>query len=154
MTATSLRRVFRRAAVAIAASAALLLGAGTAQAADIQSITDDYLFHHSLSDFISIRDQAPYAGQLDWSSDGCSHVPNSPFGFRFLPACERHDFGYRNYKRQGRFTEPNRKLIDDNFRADMYHVCGGNWACRRTADIYYFGVRELGGSRVAIVDAA
>ncbi|GAA3642778.1 hypothetical protein GCM10022267_31750 [Lentzea roselyniae] len=87
-----------------------------------------------------------HAGQLDWSSDGCSYSPDNPFGFKFLPTCHRHDFGYRNYKRQGRFSEANRLRIDNNFKSDMYKQCGSNWTCRRTADLYYAAVREFGGS--------
>ncbi|RKT73166.1 phospholipase A2-like protein [Saccharothrix variisporea] len=131
----------------LVAVAALLLGTGTAQAAiDAPAVTDDYLFNRTLSQFSSIRAQAPYADQLDWSSDGCSWSPDNPFGFKFLPACHRHDFGYRNYKRQSRFNETTRLRIDDNFKADLYHQCAGNWACNRTADLYYKAVREYGAS--------
>jgi hypothetical protein len=146
MLATSLRRMSRNAVAAVAAVLALLIGAGTAQAVDIRAITDDYLFSKSLSQFITIKGQAPYADQLDWSDDGCSYSPDNPFGFKFLPACKRHDFGYRNYKRQSRFTEANRLRIDNNFKADMYNQCAGNWICNRTADLYYKAVREFGGS--------
>ncbi|NUT97963.1 MAG: phospholipase [Saccharothrix sp.] len=131
----------------LAAVAALLLGAGTAQAAiDAPAVTDDYLFSRTLAQFASIRSQTPYADQLDWSSDGCSWSPDNPFGFKFLPACHRHDFGYRNYKRQSRFNETTRLRIDDKFKADLYHQCDGNWACNRTADLYYKAVREYGAS--------
>ncbi|WP_137816874.1 phospholipase [Gandjariella thermophila] len=135
----------------------MVLTAGSAQAAlspvKLDAVTDTYLFHTSLPRFVTIRSTHPYADQLDWSSDGCSHVPDSPFGFHFRHACERHDFGYRNYRRQRRFTEPNRREIDDNFRSDMYSVCGTNWTCRRTADLYYVGVRELGGRVPSTADA-
>lgn len=153
MLATSLRRMSRNAFTAIAAVAALLIGAGSAQAVDIRTVTDDYLFSKSLSDFSSIRNQAPHSDQLDWSSDGCSWSPDNPFGFRFLPACHRHDFGYRNYKRQSRFDETTRLRIDDNFKSDMYHQCGGNWACKRTADTYYAAVRKFGASTVSTAAA-
>ncbi|CAL9365619.1 hypothetical protein SUDANB95_00758 [Actinosynnema sp. ALI-1.44] len=137
----------RSAATAALAAAAFLLGAGNAQAAiDAPAVTDDYLFGRTLAQFGSIRSQTPYADQLDWSSDGCSWSPDNPFGFKFLPACHRHDFGYRNYKRQSRFTETTRLRIDDKFKADLYHQCAGNWACNRTADLYYQAVREFGAS--------
>jgi hypothetical protein len=61
-----------------------------------------------------------------------------------VKACYRHDFGYRNYKRQGRFTEPNRLTIDNRFKSDLYTICNGNWACNRTADVYYSAVRQFG----------
>ena len=54
--------------------------------------------------------------------------------------------GYRNYKRQSRFNETTRLSIDKNFKSDMYKQCDGNWACKRTADIYYKAVREFGAS--------
>jgi hypothetical protein len=134
-----------------------ILGAGSAHAAlsaaQLDAVTDTYLFRTTLPRFVTIRGAHPYIPQLDWSSDGCSHVPNSPFGFHFRHACERHDFGYRNYKRQARFTEPHRKQVDDNFRSDMYSVCGTNWECRRTADLYYLGVRKLGGRVASTADA-
>ncbi|WP_376774709.1 phospholipase [Saccharothrix violaceirubra] len=117
-----------------------------AAAIDAPAVTDDYLFNRSLADFSGLRTGAPNADQLDWSSDGCSWSPDNPFGFKFLPACHRHDFGYRNYKRQARFTEASRLRIDDRFKADMYQQCGSNWACKRTADLYYKAVREFGAS--------
>jgi hypothetical protein len=39
-------------------------------------------------------------------------------GYPFEPGCQRHDFGYRNYKAQGRFTDANKLRIDDNFLAE------------------------------------
>jgi hypothetical protein len=132
-------------AVAVTVGGSALLGAGTAAAVDIRPVTDRYLFRTSLSGFESVRAQAPYAGQLDWSSDGCSWSPDKPFGFEFLPGCHRHDFGYRNYKRQGRFDETARKRIDDNLYADLKSACGSNVACKATAWTYYKAVREFGG---------
>jgi hypothetical protein len=126
-------------------AATIGLGAGTAEAVDVQSVTDTYLFHTSLARFVEIRGTRVYGGQLDWSSDGCSDSPDKPFGFDFLPGCYRHDFGYRNYKRQGRFNESTRKAIDDNFYADLKGLCGGNNACKATAWVYYEAVRKFGG---------
>ncbi|GAA0519910.1 hypothetical protein GCM10011581_09990 [Saccharopolyspora subtropica] len=135
--------------VTAAATGALLLTAGTAYAdlspAQLRTVTDTYLFQLSLDSFSETRERQPYADQLDWSSDGCSMSPDEPLGFQFRPSCQRHDFGYRNYKKQQRFTEQTRKQIDDNFRADLYSACGSDLACRATANIYYFAVREFGG---------
>ncbi|GAA1271947.1 phospholipase [Saccharothrix xinjiangensis] len=143
-------KTLRNAFAAALATAALLLGSGLGQAAiNAPAVTDDYLFTKSLGQFSSIKSQAPYSDQLDWSSDGCSWSPDNPFGFQFLPACHRHDFGYRNYKRQGRFTESTRLTIDNKFKSDMYNQCAGNWACNRTADLYYTAVREFGASATA-----
>ncbi|MFD4675387.1 phospholipase [Lentzea sp. NPDC058450] len=139
-------KTLRSAFVGAAASIALIFTGAPAHAVDIVAVTDDYLYSKSLSQFTTLRAQQPYAGQLDWSSDGCSYSPDNPFGFKFLPTCHRHDFGYRNYKRQGRWNETNRLRIDNNFKADMYNQCGSNWACKRTADLYYAAVRQFGGS--------
>lgn len=143
----------RAAITSTAAGLAFLFGASTAQAVTIPEITDQYLFSNSLSQFTTIRGQQPYAGQLDWSSDGCSWSPDNPFGYKFLPTCYRHDFGYRNYKRQGRFTEVTRLQIDDKFKDDMYFVCAGNWSCKRTADVYYAAVRKFGGTSTSTADS-
>jgi hypothetical protein len=144
-TATLRRVVVGGAATAVAASA-VLLSSATAQADDINTVIDDYLFSKSLSEFSSIRSDQPYPDQLDWSSDACSWSPDKPLGYNFTPACHRHDFGYRNYKRQGRFNETTRAAIDSNFKSDMYTLCDGAWACNRAADVYYAAVRQFGAS--------
>jgi len=69
---------------------------------------------------------------FDWSSDGCSPFPNfendpvfegwTVFNWKtghFWKACERHDFGYRNYKEEGRFSRSTKHHIDENFRHDL-----------------------------------
>ena len=150
-------RLARGALTVVAVVLGLLFGSGVAHAAlspgELQTVTDDYLFHRTLAQFGQLRSQQPYADQLDWSSDGCSSSPDDPFGFTFLPACQRHDFGYRNYKRQARFTESNRLTIDNNFRSDMYSICGWNWWCKRTADVYYWAVRQFGAASVSTAQA-
>jgi Prokaryotic phospholipase A2 len=142
--------------IVLIALVGLLLGSGTAHALtpdELRLVTDDYLFARSLGEFGGIRAQQPHADQLDWSSDGCSASPDDPFGFTFLPACHRHDFGYRNYRAQGRFTESNRLAVDNRFRSDMYGICGSNWFCRRTADVYYWAVRQFGAAAVGTAEA-
>lgn len=63
-----------------------------------EEITDRYLFNLTLNSFISERNrQNP--SFLFWESDGCSDSPDHPFGFDYLPACYRHDFGYDQYRR-------------------------------------------------------
>ena len=64
--------------------------------------------------------------------------------------CQRHDFGYRNFKAQNRFSEANRLKIDNRFHSDLYSMCstyGGVKvaACERLADVYYTAVRAVGG---------
>lgn len=80
-------------------------------------LVDEYLFSLSLEQFSRMR-KARDPPSLDWSSDECSHAPDNPMGFRFGPACQRHDFGYRNYKKQGRFTGDAKISIDKNFRQE------------------------------------
>jgi hypothetical protein len=129
----------------------------TASAVDVNALTDQLLFRTSLADFMNAK-YVLYPQYLDWSDDGCS-VPvlkepqrSQPGGYDFRAPCARHDFGYRNYLRQNRLTEPNRKIIDDNFKNDMYTVCARytgwqSWKgvqCRLTAEVYYNAVRLVG----------
>ena len=79
--------------------------------------TDELLFTIPLPAFTQRRNERNPPDQ-DWESDGCSSSPDNPLDFPFEPACHRHDFGYRNYKAQGRFTAGNRLRIDDNFRRE------------------------------------
>ncbi|PRW64424.1 phospholipase [Actinopolyspora mortivallis] len=137
--------------------AALLGGTTTAQAAttgqDPRALTDHYLFEITLEEFVHVRSERPHRDELDWSSDACSYSPDEPLGYEFTASCQRHDFGYRNYKKQGRFTEQNRRAIDDNFRADMYSSCAGEALCERAADLYYLAVRQFGGQSRSTAEA-
>jgi len=83
----------------------------------LTEITDQYLFSLTLPQFTAKRN-ARDPSTLIWDSDGCSSSPDNPFGFPFTPACHRHDFGYRNYKNQNRFTDANKLKIDDNFKKE------------------------------------
>ncbi|KAI9873704.1 MAG: hypothetical protein M1830_010703 [Pleopsidium flavum] len=124
---------------------------------DINSIADTLLFHTSMSAFLAAK-AALNPSYLVWTDDGCSKSPDRPEGFNFLDSCKRHDFGYRNYKVEGRFTEANRALIDKNLKNDLYHECDtySGWQsykgveCRRIADVYYEAVRAFGNSQAHI----
>jgi hypothetical protein len=113
--------------------------------------TDRLLFSSTIDEFEAARN-AQDPPTLDWTSDGCSDSPDNPFGFDFLKACHRHDFGYRNYKKQGRF-ENGKASIDSNFKNDMYNQCAteGNSfevaACKGVADVYYEAVKNFGSKR-------
>lgn len=109
------------------------------------AVTDELIFEVSMSVFQERR-AAKDPECCDWSADGCSWSPDNPFNFNFLPGCERHDFGYRNYKAQDRFTEDARRKIDDNFKSDLYNQCTGDKEdeCKSLADIYYAAVRRCG----------
>ncbi|KAF2449699.1 hypothetical protein P171DRAFT_322717, partial [Karstenula rhodostoma CBS 690.94] len=108
--------------------------------------TDRLVFRATLKTFISARNaQSP--ATLDWSSDGCSSSPDNPFGFDFLNSCYRHDFGYRNFNAQARFTDANKLRIDDNFHNDLYNQCAKQSftsICEGLADVYYAAVRAFG----------
>lgn len=83
----------------------------------LEEEADRYLFNITLEEFIGLRDQR-YPSYFFWESDGCSQSPDHPFGFPFLPACYRHDFGYDQYKKEGRFTPANKEKLDRNFRSE------------------------------------
>lgn len=110
--------------------------------------TDKFLFSVTLAAFLDGK-KAKKPTSLDWGDDGCSQSPDYPAGFDFLHSCMRHDFGYSNFKAQGRFTEANRKRIDDNFLADLNRECAKQsffpgLACKATAQLYYTAVRTFG----------
>ncbi|KAF2177764.1 hypothetical protein K469DRAFT_528671, partial [Zopfia rhizophila CBS 207.26] len=115
----------------------------------IEQIADRLLFTDTMAQFQAARN-AQNPSSLDWGSDGCSSSPDNPFGFDFLQSCQRHDFGYRNYKKQNRFTDAGKARIDSNFKSDMYNQCsteGGAFevaACKGVADVYYEAVKEFG----------
>ncbi|KAF4445832.1 phospholipase A2 [Fusarium austroafricanum] len=111
------------------------------------TVTDNLLFSVSLPTFTARRN-ARDPPTLDWSSDGCTSSPDNPFGFPFVPACNRHDFGYQNYRIQKRFTVSAKAKIDSNFKNDLYFQCNGvsaSGVCRGLADVYYAAVRAFGG---------
>ncbi|EQL32329.1 hypothetical protein BDFG_05462 [Blastomyces dermatitidis ATCC 26199] len=125
----------------------------TARAETPRQATDRLLFSSTMAQFTAARNKKR-PSSLNWRSDGCSKSPDKP-GFNFLPSCYRHDFGYRNYKAQGRFSKANKKKIDKLFRSDLYKECANEKNkekeenCKDIADIYYwavstFGKRDLG----------
>lgn len=69
-----------------------------------------------------------------------------------MNSCYRHDFAYRNFKSQSRFTDANKLLIDGNFKSDLYNQCKSESfasICRGVADIYYEAVRAFGNTKAA-----
>lgn len=92
------------------------------------------------------------------SDDNCSTSPDNPIGFPFETACDRHDFGYRNFKMlqkleslPGSSITPflltqDRDDIDNNLTTDLYWTCENVTShqiegdCKLLADAYYFGV--------------
>ena len=89
--------------------------------------------------------------RLDYSDDGCSAPVTGSVSlyYDFRRACDRHDFGYRNYKRLGLFDE-RKAEVDLIFNRDMLDSCDEMFIavrrhCRNMAFIYYQGVDKLGG---------
>ncbi|WP_268829997.1 phospholipase A2 [Streptomyces roseoverticillatus] len=70
----------------------------------LQAYTDKPFFASSMERLQSVRNDADRTEKPDWSPDGYSWAPDRSMGFVFQPPCRRHDFGYRNYKKQGRFA--------------------------------------------------
>lgn len=127
-----------------------------------RSATDYWLFTADLWAFIYGPKSAPRACQpkgLVWKDDGCS-VPkllrlNSAvvrvYMRAFKPMCARHDFGYRNYRKQHRNTsEAKRHRIDKRFKKDMEkYRCKPMWwlkekACDGAAWGFYQSVDKFG----------
>lgn len=79
------------------------------------------MFKISLPEFSDRRNRL-HPPSVSWESDGCTKSANNPFGFPFLPACHRHDFGYENFRIEHRFTAPAKKAIDDKFSEEYVHT--------------------------------
>ncbi|RPB25113.1 hypothetical protein L211DRAFT_756827, partial [Terfezia boudieri ATCC MYA-4762] len=111
--------------------------------------TDRLCFRTNIGSFLAAkRNRSP--GTLIWTDDGCSKSPDRPAGFNFLHSCQRHDFCYRNFKNQNRFTKSNRLKIDNQFKSDLYNECNKHGiikriACKGLADTYYRVLRAAGG---------
>jgi hypothetical protein len=88
------------------------------------------------------------AYQFDWSTDNCSFSPDQPLGFDFRLPCQRHDWGYGNYKAMGQFPA-NKSRLDDAFYQDLRRKCAQysaivRPACNSLAWTYYQAVRAFG----------
>jgi len=61
---------------------------------------------------------------FDWSTDYCSFPPDSNYGPPGLDChipCARHDFGYRNFRVEGVFSQYE-GMVDGTFYWDMAYV--------------------------------
>lgn len=141
---------------------------GSNSTGGIKQRTDDLLFNTDLLEFQWARVESvrakcnpkdppcgPYCHDtdLDWQLDNCSWALDRGFEnyriFKFTWSCWRHDFGYANYKRQGRWNEANRKRIDIQFYKDMKSQCTESdfrLGCMYMADMYYRVVRKIGNN--------
>ena len=104
-------------ALASAAVAVPTADATSVRRQNPDSIVDQLTFGISLPQFTARRNKRD-PSTLDWSSDGCTSSPDNPFGFPFLPACQRHDFGYQNFRAQKRFTKSAKAEIDTRFKSE------------------------------------
>ncbi|MFV2017640.1 phospholipase [Micromonospora sp. LOL_023] len=98
------------------------------------------------------------AYQFDWSTDYCSSSPDNPLGFSFRLSCQRHDFGYRNYRAAGQFPA-NKARVDNAFYEDLKRVCATyngvvRPACLSLAWTYYQAVKIFGAPVVDSADLA
>lgn len=75
--------------------------------------------------------------------NGCTAVPNAPFGFNFKPACDRHDINY------SAGTNLTKAQADNTFKNDMLNICKTEYdnslLCIAAANVYYAGVVTFGG---------
>lgn len=96
------------------------------------------------------QNQAAWAAySFDWSTNYCTSSPDKPLGFDFTLSCYRHDFGYRNYKALGAFTDANKSRVDSAFYADLKRKCATysslvRPACLSLAWTYYEAVSVFG----------
>jgi hypothetical protein len=122
-------------------------------AASLGSVVERGVFSTELTEFPRfVRENRRLYSALDWSTDYCSapFVGNTGRSFNFRLPCHRHDFGYRNLKIIGAFTEENRKRLDDRFLADMKTTCAPRpvtqkYNCHLWADTFYAAVRVFAG---------
>ncbi|KAI5854687.1 prokaryotic phospholipase A2-domain-containing protein [Tricharina praecox] len=126
----------------------------TSSTSTLEATTDRLIFSTPLATFLTSKTTLSTttttpSETFDWSTDGCSSPLKSNGGFNFVDSCTRHDFGYRNYKLQGRFSEAARKRIDGVFRQDLEDECRKLGfmrflRCQRLAEVYYTSVRRFG----------
>lgn len=122
-------------------------------AATLGSVVERGVFATELTEFPRfVRENRRFYRELDWSTDYCSapFVGNTGRSFNFRLPCQRHDFGYRNLKIIGAFTEENRKRVDDRFLVDMKATCTPRgvtqrYNCLLWADTFYAAVRVFAG---------
>ena len=144
------------AASALPTSALPASGLSAPAAAD-PAVVEWLMFGVDIDTFTWTR-AAPMPGPYDWSSDGCSTplpvgLGDTGRSYNFRAACQRHDFGYRNYRLldaagpHGQWwNETTRRRIDDQFLTDMLASCAPRpWtqrtSCRAWARVYYRAVR-------------
>lgn len=115
-----------------------------------KAAVDNYM-SMSMANFQAANRSAP--APYNWTDDGCSNSPDKPGGFNFLPSCQRHDFGYRNYGKgavKASPTDATRLAVDNRLRSDLTNECnkysgGQRTDCLGYASTFYAAVRTAGG---------
>lgn len=89
-------------------------------------------------------------------------TPEKPFGYNFAPSCKLHDECYRVAETKQSISEINsaKRICDTKLKQNLYKYCNSlesnprpitnfslrfrltKFGCRRTADTYYFAVRN------------
>lgn len=117
-------------------------------------VTADGYMNLPLETFNTVRRVTP--PPFDWTANGCSFGEVSgPFRDSFNRACNRHEFGYRNYGGRGLAldrTEARRTRIDDRLRDDLNGICRSEHRgltetpCLVAAQAVYGAARSAGRS--------
>ncbi|MFJ7159473.1 phospholipase A2 [Streptomyces sp. NPDC101118] len=124
-----------------------------------RSATDYWLFERGLWAFRDEKRRSGHRRDLVWSDDGCSApwygyiiigAPLAYYANQFYWPCARHDFGYRNYRKQNRRTRANKDRIDSRFKYDMKkRICEPKLietVCNGAANGFYWAVSKHGDS--------
>ncbi|MFI5757389.1 phospholipase A2 [Streptomyces sp. NPDC051569] len=122
------------------------------------SATDYWLFDRGLWAFRDEKKRKGRRSDLVWTDDGCSapwytkmSATVRNYAKQFNMPCQRHDFGYRNYRKQNRNTTRARKdRIDTRFLYDMKkRICEPklvSFPCNVAANGFHYGVSKFGDS--------
>jgi hypothetical protein len=107
------------------------------------------LINPGISDFQKARNSKTPSCFI-WDSDNCTFSRDRPAGYNFIPACQRHDFGTRNYKKKDQWNYVSKFRTDNQLLKDTTKVCRDlkGWDkikiphCLTYAGIYYAAVRQ------------
>jgi len=111
---------------------------------ELRYVTDYLVFRASMADFQHVRRQRLLSDQVSWDTGACNtSLRESVSGF--AQVCERREFGYRNFDRQGRLDGGMRERVDDRFERELRAQCTsqdvpGRSACERKAALYFASV--------------
>lgn len=114
---------------------------------ELRALTDKILFSYTIDQFKQavLKRDPP---ELVWDrQDGCTGV----LDFGFTDSCNRHDFGFANYRKQNRLCPTSKRNLDDLLCKDMTNYCNRKYSgwlrwfkrktCLAAAKTYCAGVR-------------